>query len=79
MPNTEKQMTAMQMLRARVQSVLISTTNEERSNLCQTIIDAIDTELLATERQQLKDSFGEGSDGRYSTFETYYNETFKTQ
>ncbi len=42
------------------------------------IINDIDTDLLATERQQLIDAHESGSDN-ICTAEVYFNHTFKTQ
>lgn len=75
----EKQLTAMQQLKAELEDRMNRSLFANEFNAYKNIFNLVDTELLATERQQLDDSFGEGGDGRYSTFETYYTQTFKTQ
>ena len=60
MPDT-KQTTAMMQLRDRLQAITISTTNKWRRELSQIIIDSIDTELLAVEKQTIVDAFNAGA------------------
>jgi len=85
-PNTEKQMTACQMLREKVKAKIDNTYDEQALNALWAIDDIID-DLLTTERQQLI-GFGAGcidKSKKSDLFETkniakqnYFN-TFKTQ
>lgn len=80
---TEKQLTAMQLLREKLQAKATairlsnSTPDIDAYKCYNEIIELIDTELLATERQQLV-GFGKESQKVYDV-EVLFNETFKTQ
>lgn len=84
MPDT-KQTTAMMQLRDRLQAITISTTNKWRRELSQIIIDSIDTELLAVEKQTIVDAFNAGAKENgewkdsYQNADIYYELTFKPQ
>ncbi len=86
MPNTEKQLTACQMLREKVKAKIAECGENPRTQYALGFKEAlqmiesdwIPNESLPTERQQLEDCFNEAiNDGRPINGETYYNETFK--
>ena len=83
MPNTEKQMTAMTTLRSKLfieaEDIKEDAKTDQYSrgyrNALLWICNDIDSQMLATERQQLID-FGESKDPRDSA-EEHFNDTFK--
>ena len=83
MPQTEKQLTAMSELRGRLQ-IFKKAFNDGLPDeaivnaVIDKVVNLIDTELLATERQQLIDAHESGSDN-ICTAKVYFNHTFKTQ
>lgn len=98
MPNTEKQLTAVMMLRdlatkeiAKINTdatfetklgAQICLNSEQRGRIIalQQVIDDIDTDLLATERQQLIDFYNVGRDDKTAAHidagEDYFRKTF---
>lgn len=80
MPET-KQLTAMMMLRERLQKVI----DIEPSGTIEVIIKQIDTELLAVEKQQHIDTFNAGAKENgewkdtYQNADIYYETTFNTK
>lgn len=65
MPNTEKQLTAMQILRKRLDNQTDFARNQKEMQFICDIINDIDTELLATERQQFIDERQQGYEDGY--------------
>ena len=64
-PENEKQLTAMMMLRETLQAKQSSCTNYDALQVYSSLINLINTELLATERQQLIDAFDYGFSSGY--------------
>ena len=80
MPNTEKQMTAMTTLRSKLFTEAETFKEDAKTdqysrgyrNALLWICNDIDSQMLATERQQLIDAANSNVTGEY-----YYNNTFK--
>lgn len=91
MPNTEKQLTAMTTLRSKLfteaEDIKEDAKTDQYSrgyrNALLWICNDIDSQMLATERQQHESTFHAGffieewDKSKEDKFETYYNETFK--
>ena len=75
----EKQLTAMQQLKAELEDRMNRSVFANEFNAYKNIFNLIDTELLATERQQLIDAYCEGQSAHpFEYGKDYFNNTFKT-
>jgi len=86
MPNTKQHLTAMQLLREKLlERIKSDSCSEYEENILNEITHSINTELLATERQQHLNTFNESRfhhpmvGFKHDTAEQYVDNTFKTQ
>ena len=81
MPNTEKQLTACQMLKNEVESRMNASAFANEFNAYKNIYNYINNELLATERQQLIDFYNKSTENAMYNIDMHgeelYNNTFK--